>query len=83
MQIKQMTDAELYALMNEVYGQLELAEGMEAITRAPHLKARMRQQVAKARAGFNALMAEYDSRSPPLPDMSLEALYEELAPHYR
>jgi hypothetical protein len=78
MQIEQMTDAELYALMNEAYGQLELAEGMEAITRAPQLKARMRQQVAKARAGFNALMAEYDRRSPRFPDTSADELRSEL-----
>ena len=80
MNIKELSDAELYALMNEAFSQLELAEGMEVIMKAPQLKLRMRQQAAKARAAFNEFMAEYSFRQlGAIEDCSLDELRTELA----
>jgi len=78
MTLDQMSDAELWALMNETHRQLDLCEGGVMIMVGAQAKARMRQHAAKHRAAFNALMVEYERRSPPLPDMSADELRAEL-----
>lgn len=79
MTLDQMSDAELWALMNETHRLLDLAEGAAMIMHTPQLRAQMRKHAATHRANFNALMAEYDSRRPPQPEMTTDELRDELA----
>lgn len=74
MTLDQMSDAELWALMNETHRLLDLAEGAAMIMHTPQLRAQMRKHAAKHRAAFNELMAEYDRRRPPMPDMTTDEL---------
>lgn len=81
MTLDQMSDAELWALMNETHRLLDLAEGA-AMIMPKRNRAQMLAHAAKHRAAFNALMAEYERRRPPMPEMTTDELYKELAPHY-
>ena len=79
MTLNELSDADLDALMNETFRQLEFAEGMQMIVHSAQLKLEMQKQAAKWRAAFHEAMAEYDSRREPIGEMSLDELRQELS----